>query len=154
MVEVLKHRFNRGHRSNLSFFRDAQGLECDLLYENGNGMGAIEIKSGATIASDWFDALNRIAKALPRIAARAIVYGGVDRQSRRDGEVVPLAGLREMLERFRRTGESLMNVIRKALLYEMLKRLGLDAGPSARRPQDQRIILRKRPAWTAFAESL
>ena len=47
-----------------------------------------------------------------------------------------------------------MNVVRKALLYAMLKRLGLDAGPSARRPQDQLIILRNRPAWTAFAESL
>ena len=37
-------------------------------------------------------------------------------------------------------GESLMNVVRKALLHGMLKRLGLDADPSARRPQDQRII--------------
>ena len=100
VVEVLKHRFNRGRRSNLSFFRDIHGLECDLLYENGNGMGAIEIKSGATVASDWFDSLNRVAKSLPQIAARAVVYGGSDRQSRRDGEVVPLTALGEMLGRF------------------------------------------------------
>ena len=66
VAEVLKHRFNRGRRSNLSFFRDIHGLECDLLYENGNGMGAIEIKSGATVASDWFDSLNRVAKSLPQ----------------------------------------------------------------------------------------
>ena len=38
-----------------------RGLECDRLYENGNGIGAIEIKSGATIASDYFDALKRIS---------------------------------------------------------------------------------------------
>ncbi len=100
VVEALKHRFNRGRRSNLSFFRDSQGLECDLVCENGNGMGAIEIKSGATVASDWFDSLNRVAKALPQIASRAIVYGGSDRQSRRDAEVVPLADLSEILERF------------------------------------------------------
>ena len=100
VVEALKHRFNRGHRSNLSFFRDTRGLECDLLYENGNGIGAIEIKSGATIASDYFDALNRVAKVLPQIAAKAVVYGGEDRQSRRDGEVVSVADLGEMLERF------------------------------------------------------
>ena len=67
---------------------------------NGNDMGAIEIKSGATVASDWFDSLNRIAKALPQIAARVVVYGGSDRQSRRDGEVVPLTALGEILERF------------------------------------------------------
>ena len=102
VVEALKHRFHRGRRSNLSFFRDTRGLECDLLYENGNGLGAIEIKSGATIASDYFDALNRITKVLPQISSKAVVYGGADRQSRRDGEVVPLADLVEVLERFDR----------------------------------------------------
>ena len=102
VVETLKHRFNRGYRSNLSFFRDARGLECDLLYENGNGICAIEIKSGATIASDYFNALNRIARVLPQISGKAVVYGGADRQSRRDGEAVPLAGLGEVLEQFDR----------------------------------------------------
>ena len=98
VMEALKHRFNRGRRSNLAFFRTSSGLECDLLLENGGGMRAIEIKSGATVASDWFDPLDRIAKALPEIAARAVVYGGAERQSRRNGEVVPLTGLGEMLE--------------------------------------------------------
>ena len=102
VVEALKHRFNWGRRANLSFFRDIRGLECDLLYEDGNSIGAIEIKSGATIASDYFDALNRIAKVLPQISTKAIVYGGLDRQSRRDGEVVPLADLGEVLKRFER----------------------------------------------------
>ena len=106
VVEALKHRFNRGRRSNLSFFRDSRGIECDLLYENGHGMAAIEIKSGATVASDWFDSLNRAAKELPEIATRTVVYGGADRQSRRDGEVVPLTGLSEMLERMEDRRES------------------------------------------------
>ena len=100
VVEVLKHRFNRSRRSNLSFFRDSRGLECDLLCESGDGIDAIEIKSGATVASDWFDPLDRLAKTLPGITTRAVVYGGADRQSRRNAEVVPLAGLAEMLERF------------------------------------------------------
>ena len=98
VVEALKHRFNRGRRSNLSFFRDSRGLECDLLYENSHGMAAMEIKSGATVASDWFDPFNRVAKELPEIATRAVVYGGTDRQSRQDGEVVPLTDLSELLE--------------------------------------------------------
>ena len=102
MVEALKHRFNRGRRSNLSFFRDTRGLECDLLYEDGNRIGAIEIKAGATIASDYFDALNRMAKVLPQISAKAVVYGGADRQFRRDGEAAPLTDLVEVLERFER----------------------------------------------------
>lgn len=101
IVEALKHRFNRGYRSNLSFFRDARGLECDLLYENGNGIGAIEIKSSATVASDDFNALNRIARVLPQISGKVVVCGGAKRHSRRD--VVPLAGLRAVLERFERS---------------------------------------------------
>ena len=106
VVEALKHRFNRGRRSNLSFFRDSRGLECDLLYENGHGMAALEIKSGATVASDWFDSLNRVAKELPGIATKAVVYGGGERQSRRDGEVVSLADLSELLERMDNRKES------------------------------------------------
>lgn len=100
VVEALKYRFNRGKRSNLSFFRDSRGLECDLLVETGCGIGAIEIKSGATIASDYFDALNRVAEMVPQISAKAVVYGGAHRQSRSDGEVAPLADLCEVLEGF------------------------------------------------------
>ena len=99
VVETLKHRFNRGRRSNLSFFRDKSGLECDLFYETGDGIGAIEVKAGATIGSDYFRALTRVAKVLPRISSKAVVYGGNDRQSRQGGEVVPLADLATLLER-------------------------------------------------------
>ena len=100
VVETLKHRFNRGRRSNPSFFRDKRGLECDLLYETGDGIGAIEIKAGATIASDYFRALKWVAKVLPWISSKAVVYGGVDRQFRRDAEVAPLADLPKVLQRF------------------------------------------------------
>jgi len=98
VVEALKYRFNRGLRSNLSFFRSTQGMECDLLVETGNGVGAIEIKAGATIASDAFHSLNRVAELVPGVTARAVVYGGTDRQSRSSGEAVPLADLGKLLD--------------------------------------------------------
>ncbi len=100
VLEVLKHRFNRGLSSNLSFFRDSRGLECDLLFETGSGLGAIEIKSGATVASDFFAALGSVAKAVPGIALKAVVYGGAERQSRNAGEVVPYDDLHGFLDRF------------------------------------------------------
>ncbi len=99
VIEALKHRFNRGNQSNLSFYRSARGLECDLLYETGRGIGAIEIKSGSTIASDYFDSLNRVARLVPSISAKLVVYGGRDRQSRANGEVVPLDDFDGVLER-------------------------------------------------------
>ncbi len=97
--EVLKHRFNRGRQSNISFFRDARGLECDIFYETGRGIGAIEVKSGSTVASDYCDSLNRVADLIPDISAKIVVYGGTARQSRGDCRIVPLAYLDETLRR-------------------------------------------------------
>ena len=99
VAEVLKHRFNQGRRSNLSFFRDSQGLECDLFYESGQAIGAIEIKAGSTVASDYFRSLDRVAELIPRVSSKAVVYGGLTNQSRSRSEVVPLSRLQELLQR-------------------------------------------------------
>ena len=100
VVEVLKHRYNRGRSSNLSFFRDSRGLECDLLFQTGSGLGAVEIKSGATISADFFASLDAIEKTVPDIALKAVIYGGADRQSRSGVEVVPFDDLQGFLDRF------------------------------------------------------
>lgn len=99
-VEILKQRFNLGRAANLSFFRDSRGLECDILFETASGTGAIEIKSGATVTTDFFTALNAVAKVVPDITMNAVVYGGAIRQSRSAGEVVPFDDLHGFLERF------------------------------------------------------
>ncbi len=100
ITEALKHRFNRGEQPNLSFFRDLTGLECDLVYETGHGINAIEAKSGATVASDYFTSLNRVAELVPAVSAKTVVYGGTARQARSDYEVVPLTDFAGVLERF------------------------------------------------------
>ena len=51
--EVLKWRFNAGRPAELYFWRDNIGHEIDLMLETPEGVQAIEIKSGATFASDW-----------------------------------------------------------------------------------------------------
>ena len=99
VAETLKHRFNRGNRSNLSFFRDSRGLECDLFYETGRGIGAIEIKAGSTITSTFFDPLHRVAKLLPQISSKVVVYGGPTSQSRTAGDIVRLSDLNKTLRR-------------------------------------------------------
>lgn len=99
VVEALKHRFNRGRTMNLFFFRDSRGLECDLLYRTGNGMAAIEIKSGATINSDFFSALGRVVELVSDVSVRAVVHGGQERQFRSAGEAIPFADFPAFLER-------------------------------------------------------
>ena len=100
IAEALKHRFNRGNQPNLYFFRDAKGLECDLLYPAGHGVAAFEVKSGATIGSDYFHSLHRVAEVVPDVTSKTVVYGGTARQSRSDSEVIPLVGLGGTLEMF------------------------------------------------------
>lgn len=104
--EASKHRFNRGRQPNLSFFRDSSGLECDVLYEAGHGINAIEAKSGATVASDYFTAINRVGELVSEVAAKSVVYGGSERQTRGSCEVMPLADLAASLERFDEGGEA------------------------------------------------
>ncbi len=99
VVEALKYRLNRGLSENLSFFRDSRGLECDLVLEGTEGRTAIEIKAGATIPSDAFATLDAVAKAIPDVAVKVVVYGGRDRQSRSTAEVVPFDELNDALER-------------------------------------------------------
>ena len=99
VAEAVKYRFNRGRRFNLSFFRDRQGLETDLLFETGNGTVALEIKSGTTVTPDYFDSLNRVSNLVPEVLMKAVVYGGRGRQSRNTGEIVPFANLHSVLER-------------------------------------------------------
>jgi hypothetical protein len=98
--EALKYGFNRDRQPSLSFFRDQGGLECDLFYETGHGIKAIEVKSGSTVASDYFTSLNRVAGLVPDVSTKTVVYGGTARQSRGDCAVVPLAEFAGVLERF------------------------------------------------------
>ncbi len=92
--EFIKRRFNAGQSADLYFWRDSAGHEVDLLYETAQGLQAIEIKSGATFASDWPDAIAKwqgFAKdeALPPM----IVFGGEGAYERQGCQV---AGWREL----------------------------------------------------------
>ena len=100
IVEALKHLFNKGERSSLSFYRDSKGLKCDLLFEYGLDIGAIEIKAGSTIARDWFKNLNRISDLLPQVSAKTVIYGGNQKQFRDDGNIATLSDIGEVLDYF------------------------------------------------------
>lgn len=83
VLEALKHRYNHGRRSNLSFYRDSHGNEVDLICSYANRQLGIEIKSGATVASDYFKGLRNLRKTLPEsLAAQMLVYGGTEEFTR------------------------------------------------------------------------
>jgi predicted AAA+ superfamily ATPase len=59
IAELLKGRMNRGLPSNLFFWRDRAGLEIDVIAEHGETLQPMEIRSGATVAADFFTGLRR-----------------------------------------------------------------------------------------------
>ncbi len=96
--ELLKNRCNLGLREALYFWRDNIGTEVDVILERGLEVAAVEIKSGITVASDAFGALNKWRKyATERGSFSAIhpalVYGGETRFTRDGVDVMPWQGL-------------------------------------------------------------
>ncbi|MFW6330345.1 MAG: ATP-binding protein, partial [Gemmatimonadota bacterium] len=92
--EVLKARLHRGHSADLYHLRETRGVELDLVVEDGGRLIAVEAKSGATVASDFFDSLREfLDREPPADAARQIVgrlvYAGDTAQARGGVDVVP-----------------------------------------------------------------
>ncbi len=83
--EALKNGYNRGCEPDLYFWRDSAGHEVDLLIDRGSKQLPVEIKSGQTVASDFFGGLDywRDLAGTPAGAA-ALVYGG-DKSYKRSG---------------------------------------------------------------------
>jgi len=90
ITDVLKQRFNRGETGSLYFYRDAKGVEVDLLIPSGRQLHAIEIKAGATVNPDYFKGLARFRSTFPAaVASSYVVYGGEQCQPRSDVTVLP-----------------------------------------------------------------
>lgn len=85
--EVMKHRFNRLRDWACHYYRDSNGNEVDLVLEFGGRTVAVEIKSGATLAGDWFKGLRRFADVAGG-AEMVLVYGGGDSFTREGVRVV------------------------------------------------------------------
>ena len=87
--EIFKSVFNRVRSTNCYYWRDKPGHEIDCLLERGAGCRAVEIKSGATVVSDFFKNLkywSKISGQPPDM--NYIIYGGSDSQKRAYGNVV------------------------------------------------------------------
>jgi uncharacterized protein len=78
LADLCKQYFNIGKRPPIYFWRDLNGrLEVDGIIEDGLSIFPIEIKSGETIASDFFNGLtqwNGLAQASPENCY--VIYGG------------------------------------------------------------------------------
>ena len=58
VAELLKRRLHDGLEPDLYFWRDSAGHELDIIIDLGNQLIPVEVKSGHTIAKDFFKGLN------------------------------------------------------------------------------------------------
>lgn len=85
--ELRKSCHHAGLEPRLAFWRDHRGNEVDLVVNISDAAIPVEIKSGATIASDFFRGLRHWEKLAGNPGRGILVYGGTD-SYRRDGVAV------------------------------------------------------------------
>jgi uncharacterized protein len=96
--EVLKHRTNSGLSGGISFYRDKDGVEADLVVEEDGRLTAIEAKAAATASRSLFDGAGRVRGLLEttgREVDSIVVYGGDETQKRSDSTLTPWNRLHE-----------------------------------------------------------
>lgn len=98
--EIQKMHRHRAHRVELSFYRDRDRHEIDLVADEGGELSAIEIKAGSTPASDYFKAFPHFAELIAsrgdhhwRLGRRAVIYGGEESQHRSAGDLLSWSDL-------------------------------------------------------------
>ncbi|HNW60401.1 MAG TPA: ATP-binding protein [bacterium] len=100
IAEILKFRFNQGKGTNLSFYRDSTGNETDVIYSIAQEILPIEIKSGETVAPDYFKGLRSLEKVIPSYPfGRIVVYNGSHEETRQDITITGVAGLLQILQK-------------------------------------------------------
>jgi predicted AAA+ superfamily ATPase len=91
--EALKAAWNQGRPPEAHFFRTQTGHEVDLLLGDDARLAPIEIKSGTTVASDWFDGLTAWERLTGAEPGRGVVlYGGEETREWRGGTAIGWRG--------------------------------------------------------------
>ena len=95
--EILKHRTNQGLTGGLSFYRDRNGAEVDLVINRPSGLSLVEGKSSTTASSSLFDGIRRVRRHFadaPSECDATVAYGGDQFQQRKEGQLIPWRMLR------------------------------------------------------------
>lgn len=77
ILELLKTRLNQGMDPQLYFFRDSHGHEVDVIYQSGNSLVPIEIKSSKTFHKDYLKNISFFQKVVgDRYKEGILIYSG------------------------------------------------------------------------------
>jgi hypothetical protein len=88
IIELLKHRYNQGKRSNLYFWRDSAGHEIDCIQEFHDKLLPIEIKSSQTFNQSFVSGL-KYYQQLSGAKELKLIYGGDQNLLIHDVQLIP-----------------------------------------------------------------
>ena len=77
VMEIIKHRYNRGLLNGVYFYRDSNQNEVDILLKEEGEITAIEVKSSMTYHTSFEDSITKLSECIKTpIANKIIVYTG------------------------------------------------------------------------------
>lgn len=87
--EFIKRAFNQGENHLPYFWQDNHGREIDCMLENGNNLFAVEIKSGKTMSTSYFDTMDYFESLSAINRERMyVVYGGDQSMATKAGTLI------------------------------------------------------------------
>lgn len=100
--EIFKASVHSGIQPRIFHYRETRGIEIDLLIEQFEGMDAVEIKSGATISTDFFKNFDRFSDRLKNTGKKLstkkyVVYGGDNSQKRSKAHVLSWRDIHQLV---------------------------------------------------------
>jgi uncharacterized protein len=88
IVDLVKNFYAHNIPFNVSFFRDSNQNEVDLIIESGNRVLPIEIKATETIQSSFFKILHWFNQEIKNDEPPILIYGGNQNQIRTNSKVI------------------------------------------------------------------
>ena len=93
VAEIYKVCVHSGVQPDMYHYRESRGPEVDLLIRQGRQLAAVEMKSAATVAEDFFGRLRRFSERFETgkkgfEIERHVVYGGDASQQRSHGQLL------------------------------------------------------------------
>jgi predicted AAA+ superfamily ATPase len=96
IADIIKNFNAQGLHYALTFFRDSNKNEIDLIIEMQGKTIPVEIKSSTTMNSNFFDTITWFTKKTQSKQAPIVVYGGDQTQKRTQGHVVSWKDLEDI----------------------------------------------------------
>lgn len=99
IVEAIKFRWNQGQHHRLSFYRDSNGTEVDLVFESAGEVYLTEIKSAKTYLPEFTSGIENFNK-VKKSVHNMVVYGGNEFERRTKFNLVPWHGLQTEFQKW------------------------------------------------------